>query len=505
MAPNWQCDYYNRSGEIIDKKNPCPNGCRCYYAHPTDYEWDRARHVADAVRAPRWLAFVHPHGIIDYPGEKPVPKVPIESVYTRTALPKFKKCRIGSPPPTKAALTYEQFDTDFDDANFLQTDFDDANFLQQDASSSSAPFMYSSAAASSSSSAPLASSSSAHASSSSATFMYSSAAASSSSSAPLASSSSVQLTARSSAQSALHPLYAFDALGEWDDDHVLLLANTSHIPLSPDNIDKNPICVCRDGLWGHHEWTREPQLFDEDAMHLAFLPVPLSPYDQDPLFVMPMTTHWEAFPGKRDYIRLAAVAYEQLHTLALQRIEDFACALDCYNKLLQGTLPTAEVAAASSSNDQNATFKKIVEALKVPTVARTRMLLTLNHARRTGTRSPTESILLFRAHQRAAAELEAFVNMCWHLIPPSNQYLREKLAGHLRHIAHPRRGSIFVGNGSEKMYDFFRDKGVPVYTVVSKSDLPGSQPSPTSGTRCDVSPHIWIGKLIYVLHLTNAQ
>jgi hypothetical protein len=194
---------------------------------------------------------VHPHGIIDYPGEKPVPKVPIKSVYTQTVLPKFKKHHVESPPPTKAALTYEQFNTNFDNANFLQ----------QDASSPSALFMYSSTTALSSSSALLASlssvqldaSSSAHASSLSTTFMYLSAAASSSSSALLASLSSVQLTATSSAQSALHPLYAFDALGEWDNDHVLLLANTLHIPLSPNNIDKNPICVCWDGLWGHHK------------------------------------------------------------------------------------------------------------------------------------------------------------------------------------------------------------------------------------------------------------
>ena len=62
----------------------------------------------------------------------------------------------------------------------------------------------------------------------------------------------------------------------WGDECALVCLNTEYGPSDPRLLGTDLIPTCDDGLWGHYEISRQPQLLDPSSPHLAFIEVPAS-------------------------------------------------------------------------------------------------------------------------------------------------------------------------------------------------------------------------------------
>lgn len=313
----WRCKYYNSSGALVDDIVPCPSGRKCYFSHPSDYEWNAGRHVSQAIKHPRWLALA-----IDF-GALPVESSSL-ATWKPTPLPKFK--RVSQQAPVAAPSS-----DNLDDI-IMQDDF----IVPSPHAPSSPP------------------------------------------------------TASSSRVDPAFP-FPFNAAAKWDHEHYIVAANTTHIPLPPDDVDNIPIGICQDGRWGRHEWTLEPQLFDEDAPHLAFIPLPLPSVSGDLRFEQPSSADSEVFPGKPGFMRLPEEKYERLQEQASRLKAAFFRAVECFKRAFaDDALPGEDAQSGSkrkrseelaNAGGKHGPASAIAQAVKIPAVACSRMVVTLDNAR----------------------------------------------------------------------------------------------------------------------------
>jgi hypothetical protein len=88
----------------------------------------------------------------------------------------------------------------------------------------------------------------------------------------------------------------------WAVDTVIVAVNSTFIPepVPPTAVP----AICLDGLWGHFEWMRHPQRYQEMAPYLAFIRLPIG-RDEDDFLLCPFGKgDWQPITNKSGYFTL---------------------------------------------------------------------------------------------------------------------------------------------------------------------------------------------------------
>ncbi|KAA1478912.1 hypothetical protein DENSPDRAFT_845955 [Dentipellis sp. KUC8613] len=97
----------------------------------------------------------------------------------------------------------------------------------------------------------------------------------------------------------------------WQSHTIIVAANTASIPHLP-HPETKPTSYT-DGLWGIHEWTRQPQEFDTAFPYLAWIALPLD--NNSPLHRMPTRAELQPHPYISNRHILSESSHAQLWTL----------------------------------------------------------------------------------------------------------------------------------------------------------------------------------------------
>jgi hypothetical protein len=242
----------------------------------------------------------------------------------------------------------------------------------------------------------------------------------------------------------------YDVCVRWE-DKIIVGSRTTYAPHDPAIFPE--VSIQEDGLWGHYEWTREPQPYDPKSPYLAALPIvkPNSPEALTIHFRAPTQKDWEPHPSSPNTFRLHGSLYHVFK-------EDF----DRVTKRLKDC---SEV----FKHTYNSSYGAVSNETVAPTdSARLRLATAFFQLVGNFIKAWQDFVVAWRGYQRAVLEIYAFsawwATACDHWNEP--------------YLAQCERRGFILGSTSEQhmhIYEYYTKRlRLPVYIALERDawDIP---------------------------------
>lgn len=262
-------------------------------------------------------------------------------------------------------------------------------------------------------------------------------------------------------------------------------------PLYLGTISRAVIAICDDGLLGDFEWSRYPHFHDHTSVYTACIEIPTDDEAAKRLRFRTPTladTEEDAEPDERDpngilcygrkdgTYRMVKDIHKKMHakTQALQNNFDRAQAL-------------SQTAFTKYLPPEGSVTRTICQNMRPPTKEVSGMWTTWAIARWGNLRTMEDFILCIRAHQRAVAVVNGYIDFLHDFLPVEYRGPLVKRAQR-RPSNVTYRGSILTGDEIEMLLPWYALMGVPVFALVrtAQYDIPRSLFRSPSEPRCSL-------------------
>ena len=283
----------------------------------------------------------------------------------------------------------------------------------------------------------------------------------------------------------------------WPDNGALLGSNTSYFP-APPPVNQVNTYIGTDGYWMEREYSQIPQPFDATAPHLAFFPVPSKPEDRKHLFFAPLHTR-DVVPSPDPDAKGNLILDAKSSSMELIRaIEKLLKSYDLVTGLMANIRPLAPPVAKLRQH------ARLVLGGHDPNRALAAVKVTQLRLLSDGVKSYAEAILYWRALQRGALELIAYINF-YALMTP-HEPTQRAIQNHCWMLEFERRGVVLCGHDIGDFYHAYNKQGVPVYASLHRNyyEAPDEKIIRTSESRCSYDVDAKLSKCYTCIRVMGA-